>query len=55
MGVPVFRLSRLKEIQLIDWVVITKLDEHEGIIEVLNKNGIDNNRIIDLRKLALSN
>jgi DNA-binding MarR family transcriptional regulator len=50
LGVPVLGLSRLKEIPIIDWVVITKLDKNEESIKALKKNGIDNNRIVDLRK-----
>lgn len=50
LGMPVKGLSRLKDIPSIDSIVITRLDEHERTLELLTKNGIDNNRIIDLRK-----
>lgn len=49
MGVPVIGALQLENISLTDWIVITKLDEHEEIIEVLKKNGFDGEKIIDLR------
>ena len=50
LGVPVKGLSCLKDIPSIDLIVVTKLDEHERTLELLTKSGIDNKRIIDLRK-----
>lgn len=50
MGVPVKGLSYLKDIPPLDLIAITRLDEHERTLETLTKSGIDNKRIIDLRK-----